>query len=147
GLGGTNAFVVLQEAPRSRPRAADDGPLHLFATSAKSQVALRLSIEKYRDWLDGSDAGEASLADICFTSTLGRSHFSKRFFATARSKAELCRALDTQTSAANFARVAPPEGRRLAFVFSGQASQYPRMGAELYRDYEVFRDTINYCSE
>jgi acyl transferase domain-containing protein/surfactin synthase thioesterase subunit/acyl carrier protein len=144
GLGGTNAFVVLQEAPRSGPRAADDGALHLFVTSAKSEAALRLSVEKHRDWLD---AGDASLADICFTSTVGRSHFSKRFFATARSRAELRNALDDQAGAAGSGSETSHEGRRLAFVFSGQASQYPRMGAELYQDHEVFRDTIDQCSE
>src|SRR5262249_53781307 len=44
GLGGTNAFVVLQEAPRSAPGPAGDDALHLFATSAKSDAALRLTI-------------------------------------------------------------------------------------------------------
>jgi len=144
GLGGTNAFVVLQETPRPEPRAADDGAPHLFVTSAKSEAALLLSIDKYRNSLD---AGDASLADICFTSTVGRNHFSKRFFSVARSKAELCNALDGQASAAGTATETSHEGRRLAFVFSGQASQYPRMGAELYRDHKVFRDTIDQCSE
>jgi acyl transferase domain-containing protein/surfactin synthase thioesterase subunit/acyl carrier protein len=144
GLGGTNAFVVLQEAPQSAPRAAEDGALHLFAASAKSGAALRLSIEKYRDWLDVSDA---PLADICFTSTVGRGHFSKRFFAIARSRAELRSTLDGQAGGAGSEGATAREGRRLAFVFSGQASQYPRMGAELYREHKVFRDTIDRCSE
>ena len=148
GLGGTNAFVVLQEAPRSAGRAAnDDGALRLFVASAKSDAALRLSCEKYRDWLDSLGDGDASLADICFTSTVGRNHFSKSFSAVARSKAELRSAIDAQAATAVSTNAISLENRRLAFVFSGQASQYPRMGAELYRDHEVFRDTIDHCSE
>nr|UXE44357.1 phthiocerol synthesis polyketide synthase type I PpsE [uncultured bacterium] len=147
GLGGTNAFVVLQEAPRSAPGPVGDGGLHFFTTSAKSDAALRLTLEKYRRWLDEPDVGDATLADICFTSTVGRSHFSKRNFVIARSKAELRRGLDEQAVAADLGRATSPEGQRLAFVFSGQASQYPRMGADLYREYEVFRNTIDRCSE
>ena len=143
GLGGTNAFVVLQEAPRQQPRDVEDSVPRLFTVSAKSDAALQRLIARYRDWIDTADA---PLSDICFTSTVGRTHFARRSFAVARSKTNLRDELDALLDASRSARVSTPEERRLAFLFSGQASQYPRMGAELYRNHDVFRDTIDRCA-
>ena len=143
GLGGTNAFVVLAEAPRSQPAAAAvDAPAHLFTLSAQSDTALRGSIERYRAWLADADA---SLADVCFTLTQGRTHFPRRFSAVASSLAELRDAL--AQGAAAVAGTSVPGARRLAFLFSGQASQYAGMGAELYRLEPTFRRIIDRCDD
>jgi acyl transferase domain-containing protein/surfactin synthase thioesterase subunit len=141
GLGGTNAFVVLEEAPASTAAAEQPG-LALFALSARSDAALQASIERHLAWL----AGEAApLSDICFTSTSGRMHFPVRFAAVADSKEQLREALAAH--AADRAAPRPAGTRRLAFLFSGQASQYARMGAELYRHEPAFRDEVDRCAE
>src|SRR5262249_56463512 len=82
--------------------------------------------------------------DICFTSTSGRMHFPERFAAVVDSKEQLREALAGE--AANGAAPRPSGERRLAFLFSGQASQYPRMGAELYRHQPVFRQEVDRCA-
>jgi acyl transferase domain-containing protein/surfactin synthase thioesterase subunit len=141
GLGGTNAFVVLEEPPAATERAGEPD-LTLFTLSARTQAALRASIERHLTWLN---CDQTPLPDICFTSTSGRMHFPQRFAAVIGSKEQLREALAVQ--AADGAAPQPTGERRLAFLFSGQASQYPRMGAELYRHQPVFRQEVDRCAE
>ena len=72
-------------------------------------------------------------------------HFPERFAAVVGSKEQLREALAGE--AANGAAPRPTGERKLAFLFSGQASQYPRMGAELYRHQPVFRQEVDRCAE
>src|SRR5262249_24085730 len=141
GLGGTNAFVVLEEPPAAVERTVGSD-LGLFTLSARTDAALRASIERHLAWLTFE---HAPLPDICFTTTRGRTHFPTRFAAVVGSKEQLREALAGE--AANGAARQPTGERRLAFLFSGQASQYPRMGAELYRDQPVFRQGVDRCAE
>jgi acyl transferase domain-containing protein/surfactin synthase thioesterase subunit len=141
GLGGTNAFVVVEEPP-SASETADEVRPALFVLSARTDAALRASIARHLAWLA---CEHAPLPDICFTSTSGRTHFPVRFAAVVGSKEQLREALAAE--AANGAAPQPTGARRLAFLFSGQASQYPRMGAELYRDQPVFRQEVDRCAE
>ena len=144
GLGGTNAFAVLEQAPA--PKAAPKGSTQpepcLFVLSARSEDALAASIDNHVACLHRE---QAPLADICFTSTTGRMHFARRFAAVAGSTKQLRKALAAR--ATGHAGDQPDGKRRLAFLFSGQASQYARMGAELYRHQPVFREEIDCCAE
>jgi acyl transferase domain-containing protein/surfactin synthase thioesterase subunit len=141
GLGGTNAFVVLEGPPATTAQKGEPEAL-LFTLSARTSTALRGSIERHFEWLARD---RESLADICFTSTVGRSHFAARFAAVVGSKEQLREALAAELTGAV---TSPPAGeRRLAFLFSGQASQYARMGAELYRHQRVFREAVDRCAE
>ena len=141
GLGGTNAFVVLEEPPAAT-EAASEPELALFTLSARTDAALRASIERHLAWLAHD---QTPLPDICFTSTSGRTHFPLRFAAVVRSKEQIRDALAAE--AANCTASRPAGARRLAFLFSGQASQYPGMGAELYRHQPVFREEVDRCAE
>src|SRR5262249_6875591 len=141
GLGGTNAFVVLEEPPAAAERTVQTD-LGLFTLSARTGAALRASIERH---LTSLTRDQASLPDICFPSTSGRTHFPVRFAAVAGSKEQLREALAVE--AANGAAPQPTGERRLAFLFSGQASQYSRMGAQLYRHQPVFRQEVDRCAE
>jgi acyl transferase domain-containing protein/surfactin synthase thioesterase subunit len=141
GLGGTNAFVVLEEPPAAAEKTAKSH-FGLFTLSARTDAALRASIERH---LTSLSRDQTPLPDICFTSTSGRTHFPVRFAAVVGSKEQLRRAL-----AAESGNGATPERvgeRRLAFLFSGQASQYARMGADLYRREPVFRQEVDRCAE
>jgi acyl transferase domain-containing protein/surfactin synthase thioesterase subunit len=141
GLGGTNAFVVLEEPPPATEAAAEPHR-GLVALSARTDAALHASIERHLAWL-ASDP--APLPDICFTSTSGRTHFPVRFAAVVNTKEQLRDAL----AAENARRGAPRATgeRRLAFLFSGQASQYARMGAQLYAQQPAFREEVDRCVE
>jgi acyl transferase domain-containing protein/surfactin synthase thioesterase subunit len=141
GLGGTNAFVVLEEPPAAAERTVAT-ELGLFTLSARTHAALRASIERHLSLLTRD---QTPVPDICFTSTSGRTHFPVRFAAVVGSKEQLREALALE--AANGATPRPTRERRLAFLFSGQASQYARMGAQLYRHQPVFRQEVDRCAE
>ncbi|MFZ2755070.1 MAG: beta-ketoacyl synthase N-terminal-like domain-containing protein, partial [Lysobacteraceae bacterium] len=100
GFGGTNAHVVLEEAPAARAGAKlrrGDGPV-LVALSAKTAAALRSRIEDLRDWLR-TDAGTPPLIDIGRTLLLGRDAFPERFACVVDSHAALIEALEAALSA------------------------------------------------
>ncbi|MGZ5881120.1 MAG: type I polyketide synthase, partial [Xanthobacteraceae bacterium] len=141
GLGGTNAFIVLEEAPAATGTAGAP-ELDLFTLSARTDAALHASIGRHLTWLAGD---QTPLRDLCLTSTSGRAHFPARFAAVVGSKEQLRDAL--AAAAGGGAAPRPTGERRLAFLFSGQASQYAGMGAELYRHQPVFREEVDRCAE
>ncbi|MGZ3328953.1 MAG: type I polyketide synthase, partial [Xanthobacteraceae bacterium] len=141
GLGGTNAFIVLEKAPAATGTAGAP-ELDLFTLSARTDAALHASIGRHLAWLTGD---QTPLRDLCLTSTSGRAHFPARFAAVVGSKEQLRDAL--AAAAGGGAAPRPIGDRRLAFLFSGQASQYAGMGAELYRHQPVFREEVDRCAE
>ena len=156
GLGGTNAFAVLAQAPEpAAANAADEPPVSLFTLSAKTPGALRASIERHHAWLDGRS--DSDLPGICSTLSSGRNHFAHRFATPASSIAQLRAALaeELQSAAAETSQKEPAASdrvpasgkRRLAFLFSGQGSQHAGMAAELYRLQPIFRAVVDRCAE
>ena len=145
GLGGTNAFLVLGQAPSFSAQAKLEPPLNLFVLSAKSDASLLGLIERQLAGLDGRP--ESVCADICFTLSSGRSHFARRFANVASSVTQLRAALAArlQEGAADDHPASGNEGRRIAFLFSGQGSQHVNMGAELYQHEPVYRAIIDRC--
>jgi acyl transferase domain-containing protein/thioesterase domain-containing protein/acyl carrier protein len=145
GMGGTNAFAVLEEAPEV-PRASDgpDWPVHLFTLSAKSEPALRAYAERFRTFLDGQP--ELGLADICYTSNVSRSHFACRLAVMTTSTEDLKHKL---AAAAGSPSVRVSTRRRsaggIAFLCTGQGAQYPGMTAGLYDSHPLFRETLDQC--
>ena len=140
GIGGTNAHVVLEEAP---PAAASDAgrPLVILTLSAKSGAALEAATENLVQHLE--DNGEIDLADVAFTLQVGRRPFAfRRAFACSDvdDAVKTLRNLDPM-------RVATAEAaaRRCAFLFSGQGSQYAGMGRELYQAEPLFRQEVDRC--
>ena len=87
GFGGTNAHLILEEAPptsqRSREKEHGPLPLCLLALSAKTPRALHALAERYLRWLRENPT--ASVVDICFTASGGRTHFKHRLAVTGRS--------------------------------------------------------------
>ncbi|MCG8640781.1 MAG: SDR family NAD(P)-dependent oxidoreductase, partial [Desulfobacterales bacterium] len=87
GFGGTNAHLILEEAP-DRPKGKPlHHPLHLLTLSAKTQNALRQQIQNYCLFLENNP--DALVDDICFTANTGRSQFPYRFAAIAASTDDL----------------------------------------------------------
>jgi acyl transferase domain-containing protein/surfactin synthase thioesterase subunit/acyl carrier protein len=145
GLGGTNAFAVLEEPPLAEAAGQSDGPaLAPFPFSGKTPSALRASMERCKSWIGRHP--EASAQDLSFTLTSGRTHFARRSCVLASSLEDLQPAL-AEELAASEEGAAKTESRRLAFLFSGQGSQYAGMGQELYRSHPVFRSTVDRCAE
>jgi acyl transferase domain-containing protein/SAM-dependent methyltransferase/acyl carrier protein/NADP-dependent 3-hydroxy acid dehydrogenase YdfG len=141
GISGTNAHVVVEEAPALKPKMADqDRPQHVLALSAKTPEALRELALKYDAVL--ADPAHADLADLCYTANAGRSHFSNRAAVWGNSAEQLRERLVRQALSPALLR---PAG--IVFLFSGQGAQYPGMGRGLYDTQPVFRRALDACAE
>lgn len=152
GLSGTNAHLVVEEGPRPvSPSGARERTHHLLTLSAKTEQALRDLAGRYADYLDGECA--AALADICHTAAMGRSHFSHRVAVVSDSGGRL------REQVRGLVEGDRPEGvirqragqdrtkRRVAFLFTGQGSQYVNMGKQLYATHALFRREMDRCGE
>lgn len=148
-FGGTNAHVVLAGAPKVETQeVVVDSPLHLLTLSAKCENALQDLAKRYLDFLASHPS--ISLADVCFTASTGRSHFEHRLALTAASTQQLTQRLDTfcqgQTPIGLASgSVRSKQQRKIAFLFTGQGSQYANMGRQLYDTQPVFRKTLEEC--
>ena len=161
GMSGTNAHVFLQ-APASEQalvqgaskvqEAHNVRPLHLLCLSAKTEDALEEVILRYNKYL--TDHPEVDLADVCFTANAGRSHFSHRLSVLAPTSKEMSEKLAAVLVGENRGQIRGQirrqiKGRsnKVAFLFTGQGSQYIGMGRELYETQPTFRHTLTRCDE
>ncbi len=135
GVGGTNAHVVVEEAPEL-PAASPSRRSQLLALSAKSPEAL----EKMCGNL--ADKCEAGLADIAYTLAKGRRCFPFRRAVVASDCASAAGLLREK-----FQPVISRDNPRIAFLFPGQGSQQTGMGQELYEAEPVFRNAVDTCAE
>ena len=151
GFGGTNAHVVFESAPVVEPPpAAVERPLHLLSLSAKSEPALRTLAGRFADHL-GSIPG-LSLADVSFTANSGRSHFAHRLAvvsATADGAREQLTAAHAgqQPASARLGKTPAAARPRVAFLFTGQGSQYVGMGRSLFETQPTFRQELERCND
>jgi len=143
GFSGTNAHVIVEEAPRTETRAAAEGAHHLLVLSAKDPPALRQLAYRYAAYFASPERAE--LADVCFTAAVGRVHFEQRLAVVARScgeAAERLRAWLREARAAGVYSTATAETSANADAAAGSAdvsSQEARLSV-LARRYAVGED-------
>jgi acyl transferase domain-containing protein/aryl carrier-like protein len=135
GASGTNAHVIVGAAPeRVAPVVSRGREVDVCTLSARSETALRALARKHAVALREQSA--PAMADICFTTHVGRSRMGWGVALAASDTAELAEGLeafgeDRRESRAVVARLALHRHRKLAWLFTGQGSQYPRMGESL----------------
>jgi acyl transferase domain-containing protein/surfactin synthase thioesterase subunit/acyl carrier protein len=149
GLGGTNAFAVLEAASSAAPMEIADfeRPTQLLNLSAKDDVALAELASRMKERL-GADSG-LDLADVCFTAAASRSQMPVRLAVVARSREEMAEKLKPFAEGGESPGLARRTGKPkpLVFLFAGQGSQYFGMSAQLYRTLPQFRRTLDRCDE
>ncbi|MCA2242466.1 SDR family NAD(P)-dependent oxidoreductase [Mycobacterium sp. WUMAC-067] len=156
GFAGTNAHVILEEAPeQAEPAPAAPLPVEpsgdrrfsILPLSARTPAALMRLAEDYRAWLGAHP--EATLADVCFTAGAGRAHLEQRAALVVNSRdsaMELLGALAEERPAPGLFRGESHDRPKTAWLFTGQGSQYPGMARELFGTEPVFAETLNRCA-
>ena len=161
GFGGTNAHVVLEEAPQScsavsgsasgidSHKIRDAKSAHLLPLSARSPEALQSLARAYQNLL-ASPESALSIHDICYTAGVRRSHHDYRLAVTGNSREQLADRL--QAFLQGEGRPGLSSGRKdsgrsskIVFVFPGQGSQWFGMGRSLLEQEPVFREVVERC--
>lgn len=147
GFGGTNAHVVLQGVEPVFPVVRHDTSSQLIPLSARSPMALKALSHR---WLDAIDNGRISVADLAFTASDKRTQHDHRAAIVARDADQLRDRLqallrDEPRTGAVSGTAVPNRAPRVAFVFSGQGSQWWGMGRDLLDREPVFLDTVTRC--
>ena len=151
GIGGTNCHIVLEEAPEVTPAlSVSEREGHVLILSGKTEKARRELAQQYVDYL--ASHPDTAVADMCFTANTGRQHFKHRFAVVAESNAQLHENLaafvrTNGNGAQYWAGEIQPSPPSIAFLFTGQGSQYVQMGWKLYNTQPLFRDILNQCDE
>ena len=143
GIGGTNAHVVLQEAPPVESSEEIAQP-QLIVLSAKTEIALEQAASRLAAHL--REHPEINLVDVAFTCGIGRRAFRHRRILvaeTAVEAADLLSAGNSKRMITGTAMSAPS----VVFMFSGQGAQHVQMGADLYRSEPIFREHLDACAE
>ncbi|MBQ1097253.1 SDR family NAD(P)-dependent oxidoreductase [Streptomyces sp. b94] len=140
GLSGTNAHVILEEAPVHEAVEEDgesSGPLPVvpWVLSGRNEGALRAQAERLAEYVAGRD--DLTPLDVGYSLAATRSVFEHRAVVVGRDSGELLRGLGEVASGGT-----PVQGKT-AFVFSGQGSQRAGMGRELYEAFPVFARALD----
>ncbi len=142
GIGGTNAHVVVEEAPELKASGPSRSQ-QLWVLSARSESALEQARKNLLEHLKAG--GEIDLADAAYTLQVGRKGFEKRWVGVSAGRQEALQALEGLRGAA--ASSGEARARPVVFLFSGQGSQYEGMGWGVYQQEKVFREEVDRCSE
>jgi acyl transferase domain-containing protein len=144
GIGGTNAHVVLQEAPEAEP-SGPSRSLQLLTISAKSANALERATDDLAAAFERNPS--QSLADVAHTLHVGRRPFShRRVLVCDGDAADAAAALRARDSSRMLTESGPRE-RPVVFMFPGQGTQYVNMGLDLYRSETTFRSCVDQCCD
>ncbi|HEU4321543.1 MAG TPA: MupA/Atu3671 family FMN-dependent luciferase-like monooxygenase [Roseiflexaceae bacterium] len=143
GIGGTNAHVILEEAPAPRP-PAPARPSELLVLSARSPAALAAAAERLAQHLQAHPA--LPLADVASTLQTGRRAFAHRLAFVCRTAAEAVEILRDPASPRRMLSTVEPQRRPVAWLFPGQGAQHVGMGADLYAQEPAFRDALDRCA-
>lgn len=151
GFSGTNAHLIVEEAPALQEQ--QEGavrPRHLLTLSARSEEALHDLETKFLEYFS-AQPGE-NIQDVCYTANAGRADWPHRVAIVASSSTQMCEKLAgvgaaTSPSGTFKSESGASEKPKIAFLFTGQGSQYAEMGRELYDTQPTFRNALDQCSQ
>lgn len=142
GIGGTNAHLVLEEAPESI-NSPTKKPWQLLVLSAKTENALEMASKNLAEYLIANP--ESNLADIAYTLQIGRRAFSHRRIIASNSTSHAIETLKVNNPQQVFTSHNIDSKPPVVFMFSGQGSQYIGMAKELYQNEPIFQKYLDKC--
>jgi type I polyketide synthase AVES len=153
GVSGTNAHVILEEAPQEEevrpeetPSEDGTGPVVVpCLLSARTEPALRAQARRLRDYL--ATHPDIPIGDVAHALATGRSTFERRAVLVAENHEDLLRTLDALAEGTTAPGLIETPARtahgKVAFLFSGQGTQRPGMGRELYTAHPAFAQALD----
>lgn len=144
GIGGTNAHVIIEEAPEPE-LSSGSRPYQLLVWSAKTDSALQDSTRKLTAHM--KDHPEDPLGDIAYTLQLGRKLFPHRRMLVCQSREDAVQALEAADPTRLLTSTKDDQGKTIGFLFPGQGTQHPNMGKGLYETESVFREVVDASAE
>lgn len=142
GVGGTNAHVILEEAPLLPVAPAAEGP-QILRVSARSPAALSRALDRLADHF--ARMPDLNLADAAHTLETGRRDFAHRAVVVAETVADATDALRETAKSASALRKIPDREPQIVMMFPGQGAQYPGMGRSLYEGEPVVKQHLDAC--
>nr|WP_223759268.1 non-ribosomal peptide synthase/polyketide synthase [Myxococcus sp. RHSTA-1-4] len=143
GIGGTNAHVVLEEAPPHAKGQGSRRDRQLVTLSARTVSALERMARELADHVETHP--EVDLADLAFTRAVGRKAFEFRRTVIARDTAALVRELRKPGTPSEVNDLETARAARVAFLFPGQGAQSVRMAQGLYESEPLFQRELDVC--
>lgn len=144
GMGGTNAHVIVEEAPVIGTFGIFR-EWQLLLLSAKTNNALDVKTRNLSDYIK-IQGENINLADMAYTLTLGRKDFNQRRYILCRQLNDARASLENRTPGRVSDAVCEVVDRPVIFMFSGQGAQYVDMGRELYEKEPVFKENMDKCA-
>ncbi len=145
GIGGTNAHVIVEEAPLvSSSEAAPVNDWQVLVLSARTATSVQAAKQQLAEHIEQHPA--QNLADIAYTLQVGRRMFAQRAAVVCRDRAEAVAALRGEDVARAVTGAQLPANQGLVFMFPGQGAQYVNMGRSLYDAGEEYRKVIDECA-
>lgn len=144
GIGGTNAHVILEEAPVVEP-SGSSRPWQLLLFSAKTSTAIETMTTNIAAHLQQHTS--LNLADVAYTLQVGRRAFNHRRMVVCQYLDDAVKVLSSQDPQRVFTHYQKPCNRPVVFMFSGQGAQYVNMGRELYQSEPIFREQVDECCQ
>ena len=138
GMSGTNVHMIIEQGPEIDVRADIAPDAELLVLSAKDETALQARVKQIHGLLQSDE--HPALEDICYSASVGRSHFEHRAAFVFEDKAQLIEQLEGFKPGST-------EDTKTAFVFTGQGSQYPQMALSLYERVAIFREALEDCAK
>ncbi|MEA5602489.1 type I polyketide synthase [Nostoc sp. UHCC 0252] len=142
GMGGTNAHVVLEEAP-TLPASSPSRPWQLLVISAKTESALETATQNLSQHLMRHP--DLNLADVAYTLQMGRRDFNYRQILVCADTQDAIKALNQPASERVITQFQDSGTRSVTFMFPGVGALYADMGREIYETEPMFRKQVEQC--
>lgn len=143
GIGGTNAHVILEEAPASEG-SGPSRPAQLLLLSARTSTALETATSNLKEYLRQNP--DVNFADLVYTCQVGRRAFDHRGMVVCENSSDAISVLST-SDPTRLLTAQRTTNRPVVFMFPGQGAQYVNMALELYKAEPTFRTQVDLCSE